>query len=142
MERKDIMLAALAAGGKGVVFSPVQVQKLFFLIDREASELVGGPHFEFVPYDFGPFDSAVYDELHELASENLVEILPSGTYRKYILTREGYEIGAANLDRLPSNVSSYVSQVVEWMEKTSFQQLVAAIYKAYPDMKEKAIFRQ
>ena len=36
------------------------VQKLLFLLDREAAEIVGGPHFRFVPYNYGPFDKGVY----------------------------------------------------------------------------------
>ena len=45
MERPNLVLAALAAGGENASYWPVQVQKLLFLIDREASALVGGPHF-------------------------------------------------------------------------------------------------
>jgi hypothetical protein len=39
MERDDIILAGLAAGGENATFTPVQVQKLFFLIDREAARV-------------------------------------------------------------------------------------------------------
>ena len=66
MERKSLMVAALAAGGENASFTPVQVQKLFFLIDREASHFVDGPHFSFKPYDYGPFDREVYAELERL----------------------------------------------------------------------------
>jgi len=57
MDRGDLVLAALAAGGVGASYSPVQVQKLLFLIDREAANLVDGPHFSFRPYDYGPFEA-------------------------------------------------------------------------------------
>jgi hypothetical protein len=63
MTRTEVVLSALAAGGENATFLPVQVQKLFFLIDREASHLVGGRKFSFEPCDYGQFDSAVYEEL-------------------------------------------------------------------------------
>lgn len=68
MYRQDLVLAALAAAGENAAFAPVQVQKFFFLIDREGAHLFGGPHFHFTPYDYGPFDSAVYEALDLLAA--------------------------------------------------------------------------
>jgi hypothetical protein len=37
----------LAAACENANLAPVQVQKLFFLLDREAASLIGGPHFSF-----------------------------------------------------------------------------------------------
>jgi len=37
MNRSEILLAGLAAGGENSTYTPVQVQKLFFLLDREAA---------------------------------------------------------------------------------------------------------
>jgi hypothetical protein len=37
MNRSEIVLAGLAAAGENATFTPVQVQKLFFLLDREAA---------------------------------------------------------------------------------------------------------
>ena len=42
MDTRDLMLSARAAGGPNAIYNPVQVQKLLFLIDREAASLVGG----------------------------------------------------------------------------------------------------
>ena len=58
MTRKEVVLAALAPA-KHAPHSPVQVQKLIFLIDRNIPREVGGPHFDFQPYNYGPFDKAV-----------------------------------------------------------------------------------
>ena len=46
MTRSEILLAGLAAGGENATYTPVQVQKLFFLLDREASVALGGPFFK------------------------------------------------------------------------------------------------
>lgn len=66
MDREDLVLACLAPA-KGALHSPVQVQKMFFLIDRNISEDIEGPLFDFHPYDYGPFDKAVYETLEKLA---------------------------------------------------------------------------
>src|SRR6266478_7828927 len=100
MERRNLVLAALAAGGENASYWPVQVQKLLFLIDREASALVDGPHFQFKPYDYGPFDRAVYAELTWLSTQGLVEIQDTGRYRVYSLSPEGYRRGVESLREL------------------------------------------
>ncbi len=43
MDRAGYVLAVMAAGGDGARYAPVHVQKLFFLMDREASKHTGGP---------------------------------------------------------------------------------------------------
>lgn len=49
MTRDDIVLAGMAAAGPSTKFDAVQLQKLFFLIDREIPQLIDGPHFDFRP---------------------------------------------------------------------------------------------
>lgn len=142
MDKQQIVLAALAAAGENATFSPVQVQKLFFLIDREASHLVEGPHFNFSAYDYGPFDRAVYNELEMLSFAGLVETQNSGRYRKYVLTPKGYENGFARLQDMPTKASSFFTRAAKWVRELSFQELVASIYNRYPDMKVNSIFRE
>ena len=141
MNRRELMLAVLAAPGRPVSFEPVQVQKLFFLIDREIPNLVGGPHFGFRPYDYGPFDSAVYMELEDMSKVGLVQIV-AGYYRSYLLTADGYERGTAELGNVPEAAKNYILAAVQWVRGLSFSQLVSAIYKEYPDMKTASVFRE
>lgn len=141
MQRHEIMLAALAAGGENATFTPVQVQKLFFLIDREAAHAVEGPHFNFRPYDYGPFDRAVYDQLTEFAQQNLARIQNTGRYRVYSLSQAGFQRGAAKLEELPEPVRNYLVKVARWVRQLSFEQLVASIYNRYPEMKANSVFR-
>lgn len=141
MDRQDLILAALAAGGQGATFEPVQVQKLFFLIDREIPAAVDGPHFDFRPYDYGPFDSAVYTELERLAKDELV-MITMGYYRSYALTDSGYQRGAEELNALPEKARAFIEHAAKWVRALSFNQLVSAIYKKYPDMKAASVFRQ
>lgn len=140
MNRRELILAALAAGGGNTSYSPVQVQKLLFLIDRDAAHLAGGTHFNFVPYDYGPFDRAVYDELDALAQEGLAEVNTAGPYRKYRLTADGYRLGAEKLDGLTEDVQSLLTKIAQWIKPLNFQQIVATIYKHYPEMKARSVF--
>ena len=74
--REEIILAALSPAG-GVPHTPVQVQKLLFLVDRNLPSLIGGPKFNVEPYHYGPFDQKVYSTLGELSRQGLVEITQS-----------------------------------------------------------------
>ncbi len=141
MDREDILLVGLAAGSENATFSPVQVQKLFFLLDREASHLIGGPHFNFTPYDYGPFDRSVYDGLDALARQDLVRVQNTGRYRMYSLSQLGYRKGSATLNALPVATRSYIAEIANWVRQLSFEQLVASIYMRYPDMKANSVFR-
>ncbi len=142
MDRRELVLAAMSPAHTGP-FSPVQVQKLFFLLDRNIAEQINGPHFDFEPYDYGPFDKAVYDELGEMSDDGFVEIIEPGSFgstRTYRLTSEGYETGKKSLDKLPETVQQYILEVVEFVRSLSFAQLVSAIYQAYPDTKVNSVF--
>jgi len=141
MERDEIVLAALAAAGENATFTPVQVQKLFFLIDREAAHLVDGPHFNFRPYDYGPFDRVVYDSLDVLVRQDFARVQNTGRYRVYSLSQGGFQRGAATLASLPHVASTYIANVAQWVRQLSFEQLVASIYNRYPDMKVNSVFR-
>jgi hypothetical protein len=141
MDRTDIVLAGLAAGGQGAVYPPAQVQKLFFLLDREVASYVEGPHFAFVPYDYGPFDSGVYDALDQAAFAGLVDINRTGRVRTYSLTAEGYRMGSAALAKIQEPARTFVSRAAKWVNSLSFAQLVSAIYQKYPDMKANSVFR-
>lgn len=140
MTREDNVLLGLAAGGANARFTPVQVQKLFFLIDREASHLVEGPHFNFVPYDYGPFDKSVYETLEGLSQCGLAVTQSTGTYRVYELTEAGVAAGTVALSKLTPSAREYIKQLSNWVRKLSFEQLVGTIYKKYPEMKEKSVF--
>jgi uncharacterized protein len=139
--QKDIVLAGLSAAGQNVTFTPVQTQKLFFIIDREIGPLLGGNKFNFTPYDYGPFDKAVYETLEILSLEGFVNIGASGRYNSYSLTPEGFTRGQTSLRSHSEKARSFISEAANWIKALTFGELVAAIYKQYPDMKANSIFR-
>jgi hypothetical protein len=141
MTRQELIAAAFASAGLNATFLPVQVQKLFFLIDREVANRIEGPYFSFAPYDYGPFDSSVYDELENMKFVGHATIDMSGRYRRYSLTDQGFIEGSRVLSSLPEDIRQFFSDLTSWIRKLDFQQLVAAIYNKYPDMKVNSIFR-
>ena len=143
MDRDSLVLAALCPA-KGTPYSPVQVQKLLFLIDKNVPKNVGGPHFDFRPYAYGPFDQIVYLVLEDLAKRGLVSVNEEAgrRWRTYCLTAEGQQIGEACLKKLDEKTALYISKLSEFVHKLSFAELVSAIYKAYPDMKVNSVFKE
>ena len=140
MTKREVVLAALAPA-QGKQHSPVQIQKLLFLLDREAFQLVDGPHFNFQPYNYGPFDKAVYQVLDELDKDELVTIRSGGWQRTYALTPTGQNDGDRLLGKLPDAAQNYIRSASAFVLKLNFLELVSAIYKAYPDMQENSILR-
>jgi uncharacterized protein YwgA len=140
MDRREIILAAFAPAN-GSSHTPVQVQKLLFLIDKAIPNLVGGPHYDFRPYNYGPFDGSIYDELLELESDGYVEIAPERTWSSYRLTEEGQHAGNALLSNLDTKAQEFIRTASRFVRELSFRQLVSAIYKAYPEMKANSVFQ-
>ena len=139
MTRSEVVLAAMAAPGKSILFDPVRIQKLLFLIDQEAGSYINGPHFDFQPYLYGPFDSEVYDELSSLVRDGLVE--SRGPWpRTYCLTSAGQGSGAKILNSLPHGVARYFDDCARWVLSLSFGNLLSAIYQKYPEMAVNSVF--
>jgi len=141
MNQNEIVLAALSASN-GALHSPVQVQKLLFLIDRNLGKDIGGPHFNFHPYNYGPFDRAVYETLESLGNEGFVEIVSNHSWKEYALTEKGRAQGMAIFESLPIPTKKYIAEVSRFVRSLSFTQLVSAIYKAYPEMRANSVFQE
>jgi hypothetical protein len=139
--RQGIVLAALATDSTAS-FAPVQVQKLFFLVDENLHSHLGGKLFGFQPYNYGPFDAEVYRELEALAAQGLLIITPrGGGQRRYVLTPSGYERGRQILSQLTEPITKYFTDASQWVRSMSFPALVGSIYKAYPHMRANSIFQ-
>lgn len=132
--RSEAVLLAMAAGGAGTLFEPARIRILLFLIDREIPEPFGGPHFDFRPHDYGPFDGAAYDELETLSQCGKVHIADSADRRTYALTEAGLDRGRRCLARLPNDVRQYLGELARWVLSLGFGRLLAAIYRRYPEM--------
>lgn len=140
LSKEDFVLAVMSTAGANS-FSPVQLQKLFFLLDERAATELGGKYFGFIPYDYGPFDPSVYGCVESLASRGLAVIDGFGSYRRYCLTLTGQVHGRLLLSQLSSPAQLFVGRCSEFVRSLSFSQLVSAIYKEFPAMKANSVFR-
>ena len=141
MRQTELVISALAASD-GAPYSPVQLQKMLFLLDRNIADWIDGPVFNFEPYSYGPFDSDVYDTAEKLELEGLVSISrPNIGYKSYRTTPAGQRRGQQLLGEVDERVAQYIRKISEWVQNLGFRELVSAIYKYYPDMKVNSIFK-
>ncbi len=141
MDREELVLAGLGVA-QGEYHTPVQVQKLFFLIEQNIATQLGGPHFSFRPHNYGPFDQAVYETLDGLARADLVEIDTTLPWRRYRLTCRGQERADRILQTLPASVVTFLRRASEFVLGLGFTDLVRAIYKTYPEMRANSVFQE
>ena len=143
MTRQQLLLAILATA-QGRSYTPVQIQKAAFLLTRNIPDAVTeGPNFHFVPYDYGPFNSDVYEEASSLAAAGLAVIAPSGMGRwhTYAATQEGVARGQEVLRHMDERTRQYISRITDWVRGQGFGSLVRSIYEAYPEMRANSIFQ-
>lgn len=143
---RDWTLLVIAEAGTRSV-QPVQLQKSLFLISQNLKkpDLTTDPdHFYlFRAYDYGPFCGAVYDDAEILETEGLVEIQhpPATRYKLYRITPSGTARASELRLILSKQALDYLGGVVKFTQNVSFNDLVSAIYKAYPEMRENSVFK-
>ena len=142
MSKEEMILAALSCSN-GSSFSPVQIQKLLFLIDRRIGRDLGGPFFNFVPYHYGPFDKSIYLVLDRLVGKGLMdELAPAGLrWNLYRPTSSGKAKGEQVLSSMRSKPRKDIADLARYVLQLSFDDLVSAVYKAYPDMEANSIYK-
>lgn len=138
-ERLDILLKMIVAAN-GDAVSPVQLQKVAFLVGQKFSECLPPDYYEFVPYDYGPFCHEMYRDVEELERRGYIAIGPSarGTSKAY---RATYRSGDADLSGISEALADYIDQAVAWAKGLSFRDLVSAIHQHFPAYSVNSIFR-
>lgn len=141
LTKNDFVLSVLSLK-EGAEYKPVQVQKLFFLIDKKLEDQFNEPYFNFRPFDYGPFDKEVYQSLERLSKSGLVEIINTGNEgrRIYRLTSKGKEEGNRLSAQLSEETSKRIKILQDFVLSLSFSQLVSAIYHAFPEMAVNSVF--
>ncbi len=141
LSRDEVLLVMLALA-KGEALTPVQIQKSLFLADDKASDAFGSSRYRFEPYDYGPFDQQVYIDARALAREGLVEIGtdPRG-WNTYSATVLGVNRAKTLQARLSSDQREMLGRILSLVRRLSFTELVSAIYKKYPKMRARSVFR-
>ena len=143
MHRRELLLVTLATA-KGRPFQPAQIQKALFLVSTNLPQLTDPDEsYNFLPYNYGPFDHNVYADAEDLQTEGAAVIAPSanGRWRTYAASEAGLVRGERLLATLDRDSRTYIDDVVRWVLAQSFGSLVKSIYEAYPEMKENSIFQ-
>src|ERR1041385_3003566 len=139
MERKNWTLLVLDAARPGSL-SPLQLQKILFLMSKRLPDEVGKNFYHFVPYNYGPFDPEIYDDVRSLVIDGLAERVQYAgrNWTAYAITNKGHEI-ASQLET-SERASQYITRIVQWVMRLTFTQLLASIYKEFPEFKVNSVF--
>jgi uncharacterized protein YwgA len=141
MERKYWTLLVLDEARPGSL-SPLQLQKTLFLISKNLPNEIGADFYQFVPYNYGPFDSDVYSDVRILVNEGLVAKVQivGRSWVSYEITPQGHQAATDVRPQISERASRYIGKVVRWVESVTFTQLLSAIYRVYPEYKAKSVF--
>jgi hypothetical protein len=141
MTREQWLLMALAHRA-GQPMSPVQIQKAMFLMRMEAGRHLPPGFYDFVPYNYGPFDVNIYHDLDSLIARGLVTYDGSSNrnWKVYAATPAGVSAGRTAMTEAQVEGLDYLKRAVDWVCSQSFTQLVRAIYAKYPAFKANSVF--
>jgi uncharacterized protein YwgA len=143
LSREQVALVLLSMA-EGKTFTPVQIQKALFLADdKAAGAFRPDSRYHFEPYDYGPFDWQVYADVESLERQGLAVInqQPGSRWRTYRASAAGVAEGNRLAGALSEEQNSILRKIADLVRSLSFNELVSAIYKAYPRMQARSVFR-
>lgn len=143
MKKEDWIVLTLDASG-GKPYSPVQLQKALFLLkNEEPGKEVRGEYYNFSPYNYGPFDAAIYSDARTLSDQGLISIetRPDQRWPNYLITAAGKERAAELKKEASARAVAYLQVLAEWIHEISFQQLLKAVYSKYPAYAKNSVFK-
>ena len=143
LSRDQITLVVLSLADGGT-FTPVQIQKALFLAsDKVPDAFEHNSHYDFQPYDYGPFDARVYSDAQGLEIRGLAQInqQPGSRWRTYAASPAGIAEGRRLAGLLSREQREVLERIAHLVRSLSFNDLVSAIYRAYPHMRERSVFR-
>lgn len=136
--RTEVLLKIITAA-EGDPITPVQLQKVAFLVGQECAEYLPPAYYKFVPYDYGPFSAKLYQDAELLEKKGLIsiDVNPNGGWKEYSAT---FRSSSADTSSIPPNVADYIDTAVQWAMGLTFRELVSSIYHHYPQYRENSIF--
>ena len=142
IKKKEWTLLALAAAN-GKSLSPVQLQKILFLFGQKMPKAVAGNYYQFVPYNYGPFDSSIYSDADMLIGQSLAVLQqrPGCRWSEFAATPDGMKRAREIMKDVPKEELEYLAAVVKWVCTLSFRDLLRAVYAKYPDYATNSVFR-
>jgi hypothetical protein len=144
LNRDQIALVVLSLA-EGRSMTPVKIQKALFLAsDKVPGAFAPGSEYHFEPYDYGPFDADVYRDVEGLQGCGFANInqAPGTRWKTYSATAEGRSEAGRLAEQLSSEQREILRRIVSLVCNLTFSQLVSAIYRAYPLMAARSVFRE
>lgn len=141
MERNAWILLALSCVGDEDL-SPVQLQKSLFLLKENKPFAVGKRFYDFIPYNYGPFSRDIYIDAEKLIEDGLIRFtrVLGRRWMSYSLTGGGKEYVKGFIDDVSKKDLRYLYEIVSWIRKLTFRQLISVIYSKYPKYKVNSVF--
>ena len=142
LTRQDWLLLALSKSPGGAM-SPVQIQKALFLFSQEVGGSIGPEFYSFEPYDYGPFDAAIYVDLRRMMTVGHVrgEWSLSRGWKNYATTNSGRKAALIIENDADARLTEFLGRIVVWVKGRSFSDLLRSVYAAYPDFAVNSVFR-
>ena len=124
--------------------SPVQLQKALFLFGQEVGGMIGTEFYSFEPYDYGPFDAAIYDDLRRMMSAGQVreDWDPGRSWKHYTITVAGRRAALVLESDTDARLTEFLERIVVWVKGRSFSELLRSVYAAYPEFAVNSVFRR
>jgi hypothetical protein len=122
----------------------VQLQKSLFLLGTNFAKVVGSDFYDFLPYNYGPFNASIYADAERLERDGLVAIKRDSLqrWREYVATNDGLTRARELAAKTEPGASDYLRRVVLWAKSLTFQQLVGTIYKNFPSYRVNSVFSE
>ncbi|HEX7060294.1 MAG TPA: hypothetical protein VF176_10635 [Solirubrobacterales bacterium] len=136
---RDDLLLLIAKGAEDAPypFDAIRTMKSAFVVSQRGLA-EWRSLFDFQPYDYGPFDSAVYRSRDSLLSQGLLE--RSGGYDACELTEKGQR-RAGELEVELGENADWLKRIGRWASSRSFAQLLREVYAEYPQFAARSIAR-
>lgn len=132
LNRQRVIIEFLRAADRPV--SRFQLTKWCFLLKNETKSEGGSAFYDFLPYKFGPFSFALYQELDKLMAMRIIE---ASNEHANVLTDLGEEE-----DNLSMKVRSDVRRIVNRFGTLSRNKVVDYVYEKYPNYTFNSEIRQ
>lgn len=141
----DWLLLLLAVRDAARPLDPVRVQKALFLLSKEGG-LPAGESYDFEAYDYGPFSSAIYRDLHQLVEDGCVkEVEVQGyNWKRYVATGRGVDRAQTQVNGFDAEHRAILRRLAEIKDELlglSFDALLRRVYDLYPEYAENSVFR-
>lgn len=138
----DDILLLVADGASGrFPLDPIRLMKGAFLAWKQGPD-EWSDLFDFVAYDYGPFDSSVYRSRDDLIRRGLLGASRPGRYDRYWVTDAGEQRIAQLKQTVSKEVVDFLHQVGAYVTSRSFADLLQEIYATFPKFAERSVFTQ